>query len=75
VPRLIIRNGMILTLDAAGTYFERGTLVIDGDRIVSVSDGTVPVTDQPGDEAIDASGKLSCPGSSICTTTPAPGVR
>jgi 5-methylthioadenosine/S-adenosylhomocysteine deaminase len=62
VPRLIIRNGMILTLDPAGTYFERGTLVIDGDRIASIDDGTVPVTDRPGDEAIDASGKIVMPG-------------
>jgi 5-methylthioadenosine/S-adenosylhomocysteine deaminase len=62
VPRLIIRNGMILTLDPAGTYFERGTLVIDGDRIVSVDDGTAPVTGLPGDETIDASGKIVMPG-------------
>jgi 5-methylthioadenosine/S-adenosylhomocysteine deaminase len=62
MSRLIIRNGMVLTLDLAGTYFERGTLVIDGDRIVSVGDGTAPVTDQPGDRAIDASGKIVMPG-------------
>jgi 5-methylthioadenosine/S-adenosylhomocysteine deaminase len=62
VPRLIIRNGMILTLDSVGTYFERGTLIIDGDRIVSVGDESIPVMDQPGDETIDASGKIVMPG-------------
>jgi 5-methylthioadenosine/S-adenosylhomocysteine deaminase len=62
VPRLIIRNGMILTLDVAGTYFERGTLIIDGDRIAAIGDGSVPVADQPGDETIDASGKIVMPG-------------
>jgi 5-methylthioadenosine/S-adenosylhomocysteine deaminase len=62
VPRLVIRNGMMLTLDPAGTYFERGTLIIDGDRIASVGDGTVPVQDQPGDKTIDASGKIVMPG-------------
>lgn len=62
MPRLIIRNGMILTLDMAGTYFDRGTLVIDRDRIVSIDDGSVPVADQPGDETIDASGKIVMPG-------------
>ena len=62
MPRLVIRNGMILTLDPVGTYFERGTLVIDKDRIVSVDDGTVPVTDQPGDKTIDASDKIVMPG-------------
>jgi 5-methylthioadenosine/S-adenosylhomocysteine deaminase len=53
---------MILTLDVAGTYFERGTLVIEGDRIVSVDDGTAQVTEKPGDETIDASGKIVMPG-------------
>ena len=62
MSRLLIRNGMILTLDVAGTYFERGTLVIDGDRIVSVGDGSVQVTEKPGDETIDASGKIVMPG-------------
>ncbi len=62
MPRLIIRNGMILTLDSVGTYFERGTLIIDGDRIVSVDDGAVPVMDQPGDKAIDAADKIVMPG-------------
>ena len=53
---------MILTLDSVGTYFERGTLIIDGDRIVSVNDGAVPVMDQPGDKAIDAADKIVMPG-------------
>ncbi|WP_144713695.1 amidohydrolase [Curtobacterium pusillum] len=58
--RLVIRNGMVLTLDEAGTYLERGTVVITGDRITEVT--ASDVTPQPGDEMIDATDKIVMPG-------------
>ncbi|KAA9162673.1 amidohydrolase [Amycolatopsis acidicola] len=60
MSRILVRDGMILTLDAAGTYHERGTVVIEGDRITGVGAGTVPP--EPGDEVIDAAGKIVLPG-------------
>lgn len=62
MPRTIIRNGMILTLDEVGTYLENGTLVIEGDRIAWIgpaADGPAPAE---GDEVIDATDKIVMPG-------------
>jgi 5-methylthioadenosine/S-adenosylhomocysteine deaminase len=57
----LLRNGMILTLDDAGTYLENGSVLIDGDRIVWIG----PVADAPVDGAetvIDATDKVVMPG-------------
>ena len=60
MSRLVIRDGMVLTLDDAGTYHERGTVVIEGDRITAVSGTAVPA--EPGDTVIDATDKIVLPG-------------
>jgi 5-methylthioadenosine/S-adenosylhomocysteine deaminase len=62
MPRLIIRNGMILTLDDAATYHEAGTVIVEDSRIVSVEAGSGPTEIRPGDEIIDASDKIVMPG-------------
>jgi 5-methylthioadenosine/S-adenosylhomocysteine deaminase len=62
MPRLLIRNGMILTLDPADTYLERGTVVIDGDRIVDIVDASMPIVALPEDQTINAEGKIVMPG-------------
>jgi 5-methylthioadenosine/S-adenosylhomocysteine deaminase len=62
MARILIRNGMVLTLDPAGTYFENGTVVLEGDRITDVLDSSAPIADQPGDQVIDAAGKIVMPG-------------
>ena len=61
MSRLIIKNGMVLTLDDAGTYYERGTVVVENDRIASVLSGDT-VTATAGDEIIDATDKIVMPG-------------
>lgn len=60
MARTLIRHGMVMTLDAAGTYYERGTVVIEGNSITEVVDGDV--TPVIGDVSIDATDKIVMPG-------------
>lgn len=62
MSRLIIRGGMVLTLDDANTYFEVGTVVVVDDSIVSVTQGSADLAPEPGDEIIDATGTIVMPG-------------
>jgi imidazolonepropionase-like amidohydrolase len=54
---LAITNGKVMTM--AGQTFERGTVLIDGDKIVEVGENVVVPA---GTETIDASGKIVMPG-------------
>jgi 5-methylthioadenosine/S-adenosylhomocysteine deaminase len=62
--RLVITNGIVVTMNDAGDVHHGGTLVIEGDRIVSVDppgvDRNAGRTD--GSRVIDASGKAVLPG-------------
>ncbi|WEO77859.1 amidohydrolase [Cryobacterium sp. SO2] len=62
MARLIIRGGMVLTLDDANSYYEVGTVVVDGATIVSVTAGIEPIAPLAGDTVIDAAGKIVMPG-------------
>jgi 5-methylthioadenosine/S-adenosylhomocysteine deaminase len=62
MPRTIIRNGMILTLDAAGTYVENGAVVLEGDRIVWIGPDADAASAADGDTVIDATDKIVMPG-------------
>jgi 5-methylthioadenosine/S-adenosylhomocysteine deaminase len=62
MSRIIIRDGMVLTLDDANTYHANGTVVIEGDHIVTVSAGSQEIRPLPGDTVINASGKIVMPG-------------
>lgn len=62
MSRLIISNGMILTLDGAGTYHEAGTVIVEDDRISAILPTSAPIETQPGDEVIDATDKIVMPG-------------
>jgi 5-methylthioadenosine/S-adenosylhomocysteine deaminase len=57
--RIILHNGIVVTLNEADDVHFGGTVVIEGDRIAGVSDGTGP-TD--GAKVIDASDKIVMPG-------------
>ena len=59
--RLVIRNGIVLTLDDADAVVFGGTVVIDGDRITQVLEPGEVVEGPPGTE-IDATGKVVMPG-------------
>jgi 5-methylthioadenosine/S-adenosylhomocysteine deaminase len=54
---LLIKGGMILTLDREGRRL-RGDLLVEGDRISRIA----PHIDAPADEVIDAAGLLVLPG-------------
>ncbi|MEG9884542.1 MAG: amidohydrolase family protein [Hyphomicrobiales bacterium] len=60
--RLIIRNGMVLTLDEVGTYHEAGTVVVEKDRIAAVTPADQDIDVGPDDDVIDATGKIVMPG-------------
>lgn len=62
MSRLIIRGGMVLTLDDAGTYYERGTVIVEGDRIAAVLSEMEDAELRPTDEIIDATDKIVMPG-------------
>jgi cytosine/adenosine deaminase-related metal-dependent hydrolase len=60
--RTVIENAAIATVDGgeqAGTEYRRGYVVVDGDVIEAVGEGT---TDATADRRIDASGCLVTPG-------------
>ena len=59
--RLIIRDGAVLTLNDADDVIFGGTVVIEGDRIVTVA-GPDETIDAPGATTIDARGKIVMPG-------------
>lgn len=60
--RLILKNGMVLTLDESGTYHETGTVIIEDDKITEIVAGNPPIEAKPGDEVIDATDKIIMPG-------------
>lgn len=62
MPRLILKNGMVLTLDEANTYHETGSVIIENDRITAIVPGSTPVPVLPGDQLIDATDKIIMPG-------------
>ncbi len=54
---LLIKNGYLITMDAAKSQFY-GDLFIKNDRVVDIG----PAIDQEADKTIDASGMLVLPG-------------
>jgi 5-methylthioadenosine/S-adenosylhomocysteine deaminase len=57
---LVIRNGYVVTLDEKDTLYDRGDVIIEGDRITYVGP---PIESPPEEsEVIDAEGKLVMPG-------------
>jgi 5-methylthioadenosine/S-adenosylhomocysteine deaminase len=59
--RLIIRNGIVLTLNDAGDVHFGGTVIIDGDRIAAVAAAEDTVDGARATE-IDAAGQIVMPG-------------
>jgi len=59
---LIVKNGRVITRDAAHPYYKDGAVVIDGEQILEV--GTCPDMEKkyPKAETIDAKGGLIMPG-------------
>ncbi len=62
MSRLIIENGMVLTLDESGTYHEQGTVIVENDRIQAIVPKGEAVASATGDRVIDATDKIVMPG-------------
>src|SRR6185312_14909058 len=59
-----IEGCAIATVDAGGTEYRDGHIVVEGDRIVAVGDGPAP--DGPESHRIDGRGRLATPGLVNC---------
>jgi 5-methylthioadenosine/S-adenosylhomocysteine deaminase len=62
MSQLVLRGGMVLTLDDAGTWLERGTVVVDDDRISWIGPTDAEPEPAAGAEIIDATDKVIMPG-------------
>lgn len=58
----IIEGGHVATVDAAGSEYGTGYVVLDGTRIAEVGPGRAPAEWREGAEVVDASGCLVTPG-------------
>ncbi len=68
---LIITNGIVVTMDAAGRTIDDGAVAIDGTNIVAVDSADTIARQYRGAETIDATGQVVMPGL-INTHTHAP---
>ncbi len=59
--RTVLQGCAVACVDAAGTEYDEGHVVVDGNRIVAVGPGGAPVDVRP-DRVVDAAGCLATPG-------------
>jgi cytosine/adenosine deaminase-related metal-dependent hydrolase len=65
--RTVIEGCSIATVDPAGTEYRDGHLVIEGDRILAIGEGSAPDgADGTGSQRIDGRGHLATPGLVNC---------
>jgi len=60
--RVLIKNGIVVTLDGQERVFEKGALLTENDRITAVGNTTDVEKTGKGDIVIDAKGKIVLPG-------------
>jgi 5-methylthioadenosine/S-adenosylhomocysteine deaminase len=63
---LVIRDGIVVTMDPAMRVLNGATVVVAGDRIVEISDDPAAADGRPGAMVIDASGCAVIPGLVNC---------
>jgi cytosine/adenosine deaminase-related metal-dependent hydrolase len=61
-PTIVIHDALVLTVDADNRLFERGTVVIENDRIADVRSSVDGDGDIEADHIIDGDGTLVMPG-------------
>jgi 5-methylthioadenosine/S-adenosylhomocysteine deaminase len=66
--RTLIKDGYIITMDAAANVYERGSVLVDGRHIVWAGDGEVPeeYAEPRPDRTIDAHRRIVIPGLINC---------
>lgn len=65
---LLVGNGRVITRDEALPYVEDGAVLIEGDRIVELGEGTELKAAHPEAEFVDARGGVIMPGLINCHT-------
>ena len=63
---VVIEGCAISTVDAAGTEYESGYVVVEGNRIVAVGEGPAPEEHARGARRVDGRGCLATPGLVNC---------
>ncbi len=59
---LIIRNGIVVTIDSTGHIYPKGTVVIKANKIIDIGYDSVLSEKYHADNIIDAQGKIVMPG-------------
>jgi len=59
---LVVSNGIVVTVDKNRRVISKGSIAVDGPKIVAVDKAERVETDYLGEEVIDASGAIVCPG-------------
>lgn len=62
---LLIKHGLVVTIDKEDHIYRDGTIVIEGNQITAVGPGS-SIPDVPGAKVIDATGKIIMPGMVSC---------
>jgi len=65
MEKLLIKHGLIVTMDAQDRIFRDGTLYIEDGRIVEIGPGST-IADKLDAKVIDATGKIVMPGMVSC---------
>jgi len=60
--KTILKNGLVVTMGKTGKIFEKGSVVIEGNRIIDVNKTDVIQKKYKGDVVIDAKDKVVLPG-------------
>ena len=61
MKRKLIKNGVIITVDPKDTVWQKGWILVEGDKIHSMGEGEAPEP-QEGWEVVDASHMAVLPG-------------
>jgi imidazolonepropionase-like amidohydrolase len=62
VPTILVRNVAIVTMDSRRRIIERGSILVEGNRIRSVAGDLEGLDEADADRVIDGSGKVVIPG-------------
>ncbi len=65
---IIIKNGIIVTVDSIGTILPNGAIAIDGDKIIAIGKNEEILNKYRSENIIDAKGKIVMPGLVNCHT-------
>ncbi len=65
---IIIKNGIVVTVNTNGTIYSNGSVVIINDAIIAIGESVAVEKEYTSDNVIDAKGKIVMPGLINCHT-------